>query len=46
MQVSITVSEVSNALATSTNARECTRHTLSVVAEPVWLWRAMRKKWL
>jgi hypothetical protein len=43
-QVSITVSEVSNALPTSTNARECTRHTLSVVAELVWLWRAMCRK--
>ena len=39
-EVRITVSEVSCALKASTNARQSTRHTPSVVAGPVRLWRA------
>ena len=39
MEVRIMVSKASCALPTSTNARQSTRHTLSVVAGPMRLWR-------
>ena len=44
MEVRITVSEVWYALPKSTNARQSTRHTPSVVAGPVRLWQACAQK--
>ena len=43
-EVRITTSKVSDPLPTSTKARACTRHTLSVVVGPVSVQRAMRQK--